>query len=257
MPWQNARVSRKRAPLRHDRRSFLGATLAAPLTLRGLEAAALGEAVTGTSPRTWDVVVVGAGCFGAWTAWQLRAAGRSVLLVDQYGPANARASSGGESRAIRMSYGPDELYTRFSARSLAMWKSFFGEVSRPELFQRTGVLWMSKGETPDAAASRRAFAAAGIPHEWLAEGELRRRFPQIVVVDGGAAIYEPDSGVLMARRAVQAVVADAVRRGVDYRGGDDRAAFRRRPARVAADVERRARCRAAPSCSRAGRGCTR
>ena len=172
--------------------------------------------MTGTSPRTWDVVVVGAGCFGAWTAWQLRAAGRSVLLVDQYGPANARASSGGESRAIRMSYGPDELYTRFSYRSLARWKTLFAEIGRPELFQRTGVLWMSQGETPDAAASRRALTAAGIPHEWLAEAELRLRFPQIAVVDGGAAIYEPESGVLMARRAVQAVVADAVRRGVDY-----------------------------------------
>jgi monomeric sarcosine oxidase len=172
--------------------------------------------VTGTSRKTWDVVVVGAGCFGAWTAWQLRAAGRSVLLVDQYGPANARASSGGESRAIRMSYGPDELYTRFSHRSLTMWKAFFGETSRPELFQRTGVLWMTKGEAPDAAASLRALQAAGIPHERLGESELRRRYPQIAVVDGGWAIFEPESGVLMARRAVQAVVADAVRRGVDY-----------------------------------------
>jgi len=173
--------------------------------------------VSGTSARTWDVVVVGAGCFGAWTAWQLRAAGRSVLLVDQYGPANARASSGGESRAIRMSYGPDEIYTRFSARSLTIWKALFVEIGRPELFQRTGVLWMAKGETPDAAASLRALAAAGIPHERLGEDELRRRYPQIVVVEGGSAIFEPDSGVLMARRAVQAVVAEAVRRGVDYR----------------------------------------
>jgi monomeric sarcosine oxidase len=162
------------------------------------------------------VVVVGAGCFGAWTARHLRAAGRSVLLVDQYGPANARASSGGESRAIRTSYGPDELYTRFSHRSLGLWKALFQEVGRPELFQRTGVLWMAKGETPDAAASRRALEAAGIRHEWLGEDELRRRYPQIAVVDGGSAIVEPDSGVLMARRAVHAVVADAVRRGVDY-----------------------------------------
>jgi glycine/D-amino acid oxidase-like deaminating enzyme len=35
-------------------------------------------------------------------------------------------------------------------------------------------------------------------------------------VDGGFAILEPESGVLMARRAVQAVVSDAVRSGVDY-----------------------------------------
>ena len=209
-------MSRGRAPRRQNRRAFLGALGAAPLTLSALEAAAGGGAVTGTSRRTWEVVVVGAGCFGAWTAWQLRAAGRSVLLVDQYGPANARASSGGESRAIRMSYGPDELYTRFSQRSLAMWKAFFGEIGRPELFQRTGVLWMTKGETPDAAASLRALVAAGIPHERLGESELVRRYPQIAVVDGGSAILEPDSGVLMARRAVQAVVTEALRKGVDY-----------------------------------------
>ena len=79
---------------------------------------------------SYDVVVVGAGCFGAWTAWHLRAAGKRVLLVDQYGPANARASSGGESRVIRMSYGPDELYTRFSWRSLALWKALFADVGR-------------------------------------------------------------------------------------------------------------------------------
>jgi monomeric sarcosine oxidase len=173
-------------------------------------------AVSAAGPRTWDVVVVGAGCFGAWTAWHLHAAGKNVLLVDQYGPANARASSSGETRAIRMSYGPDELYTRLSHRSLGQWKSFFAEVGRPELFQRTGVLWMAMGDSADAAVSLQALARLGIPHERLAEAELRRRYPQIEVVPGGFAIHEPDSGVLMARRAVQAVVSDAVRGGVDY-----------------------------------------
>ena len=42
---------------------------------------------------TYDAVVVGAGVFGAWTAWHLVRAGQRVLLVDKYGPANARASS--------------------------------------------------------------------------------------------------------------------------------------------------------------------
>ena len=45
--------------------------------------------------KTYDAVVVGAGVFGAWTAWHLLRAGQRVLLVDKYGPASARASSGG------------------------------------------------------------------------------------------------------------------------------------------------------------------
>src|SRR5688572_5191793 len=55
-------------------------------------------------PRIHDVAVIGAGVFGAWTAWALRKAGLSVLLVDAYGVGHARASSGGESRVIRLSY---------------------------------------------------------------------------------------------------------------------------------------------------------
>jgi monomeric sarcosine oxidase len=209
-------IARVRRARRQDRRTFLGTLGVSTLALRGVAAAAGGQGVSAAGGRSWDAIVVGAGVFGAWTAWQLRAAGRSVLLVDQYGPANARASSGGESRVIRMSYGPDETYTRFSWRSLAKWKAFFGEVGRPELFQRTGVLWMTKGEDANAAASLRALEASQIPHERLDERELRKRYPQIAVIDGGSAILEPESGALMARRAVQAVVADAIRRGVEY-----------------------------------------
>ena len=162
-----------------DRRTFLGTVgAAAALTLaRDVKAHSAFELVTGITKASYDVVVIGAGCFGAWTAWHLRKAGRSVLLLDRYGPANARASSGGESRIIRMSYGPDEVYTRFSNRSLGQWKAFFAAVGRPELFQGTGVLWMARGEDPRATASLRTLAKEGIPHERLDENELRKRYP--------------------------------------------------------------------------------
>lgn len=205
-----------------DRRKFLG-TLgagAAAATIARREADAKALERTGMTKKTYDVVVIGAGCFGAWTAWTLRQAGRTVLLLDKYGPANARASSAGESRIIRMSYGPDEVYTRFSNRSLGLWKSFFAKVARPELFHGTGVLWMAKGDMPSPKASLATLTKVGIKHETLGEDELRKRYRQIAVVPGGWAIWEPESGVLMARRAVQAVVADAVASGADYAVAD-------------------------------------
>src|SRR5271154_6902575 len=100
-----------------------------------------------SATKRYDVVVIGAGVFGAWTAWHLVRRGKRVLLVDAYGPANARASSAGESRIIRMGYGADEIYTRWSQRSLARWKEFFG-FKRPGLFHETGVLWLARqGDT--------------------------------------------------------------------------------------------------------------
>ena len=53
------------------------------------------------------VAVVGAGVFGSWTAEQLRRAGHRVTLVDAWGPAHPRSSSGGESRMTRAAYGRD------------------------------------------------------------------------------------------------------------------------------------------------------
>src|ERR1700738_5317480 len=90
----------------------------------------------------YDAVVIGAGVFGAWTSWHLARRGQRVLLADAYGRGNARASSTGESRIIRMGYGADELYTRWSQRSLAQWKDFFVATRQP-LFHETGVLWLA------------------------------------------------------------------------------------------------------------------
>ena len=40
-----------------------------------------------------DVIVIGAGAFGGWTAFYLRQMGAAVTLVDAYGPGNVRATS--------------------------------------------------------------------------------------------------------------------------------------------------------------------
>ncbi len=85
---------------RISRRTAIGTALAA-----GLAGPQLGQAKDAKMNKpSWDSIVIGAGVFGAWTAWHLRKAGQRVLLLDAFGAANARASSGGESRMTRGSY---------------------------------------------------------------------------------------------------------------------------------------------------------
>ena|SRR5690348_1780091 len=168
------------------------------------------------SKRTFDFVVVGAGCFGAWTAYELACSGHSVLLLDAYGPAHSRASSGGESRVIRMGYGPDELYTRWSVRSLERWKTLSGRIHQT-VFHATGVLWFAgKGDTY-TQESQETLERVGVPHERLAVRELKSRYPQISHEDLEWALWEPGSGILMARRSVQALVEDGIQFGLEYR----------------------------------------
>jgi glycine/D-amino acid oxidase-like deaminating enzyme len=164
--------------------------------------------------KTYDVAIAGAGVFGAWTAFHLARAGAKVLLIDAHGPGNPRSSSGGETRVIRMSYGADEIYTRASKRSLKLWKQFF-----PSVFRRTGVLFTSSREDPYLHASRETLTRAKCKFEWLDARALEKRFPRLTLEKGSIGIYEPGSGILMARRAVQEVVAAAVALGVRFEIG--------------------------------------
>lgn len=165
---------------------------------------------------TYDVAVVGAGVFGTWSAYQLRLRGANVLLLDSYGPGNSRASSGGESRMIRLGYGPDEIYSRSAQRSLSFWQELFEQSNSVNLFQKTGILWLARKQDPYCEATLRTLQQLGAKYERLDHDELVRRFPQFELGPIAWGILEPESGVLMARRAVQAVVTEARANGVEY-----------------------------------------
>ncbi|MGH9671127.1 MAG: FAD-dependent oxidoreductase, partial [Terriglobales bacterium] len=139
-------------------------------------------------------------------------------LLDAHGAANSRASSGGESRLIRMGYGPDALYACWSQRSLKLWKQLFRRIRRP-LFHQTGVLWLASANDSYTPQNFSVLKKAEVPVERLSRAEIRQRFPQFSLADVSWALFEPTSGVLMARQAVQALVAEGVREGVEYRVG--------------------------------------
>lgn len=166
---------------------------------------------------TFDVVVVGAGAFGSWTALHLRRSGQTVALLDAYGAGNNRSSSGGESRILRCGYGADEIYTRWAKRSRELWLKLFDDIGRPELFNKTGVLWTPKPGDPRATDTQAALDKFGVAFDRLTAAELARRFPQLQFREERMGLFEPESGVLLARRAVRAVVEQAVREGVEYR----------------------------------------
>jgi glycine/D-amino acid oxidase-like deaminating enzyme len=166
--------------------------------------------------KSYDFVVAGAGVFGAWTALALRRRGHSVLLVDQYGAGNSRASSGGETRIVRVGYGPDELYARWAMESLPRWLELVGG-AEPPLFCRAGMLWLAENDDAHTRASLAVMRRLGAPVEELTAAEVRRRWPQIETADLDFALFEPPSGVLLARRAVVELLRRAVAEGVEYR----------------------------------------
>ena len=161
-----------------------------------------------TQSGHFDVAVIGAGVFGAWTAWHLTKAGRRVVLVDQYGPANARASSAGESRVTRFGYGDDHIYSQMAARSLPYWRALSDRCALP-IFHRTGVLWFSPGDN-DYMRQSLAWLKSNDRAHWYGDTNLlRKRYPQMRFEDGEAGFLEKETGALIAGRAVQTIVTEA------------------------------------------------
>ncbi|HLH00226.1 MAG TPA: FAD-dependent oxidoreductase [Bryobacteraceae bacterium] len=165
---------------------------------------------------SYDAVVVGAGVFGSWTAYHLRKSGRSVALLDAYGPANSRASSGDESRILRMGYGSAEIYTRFALRARELWIELFDAVKQPELFQQTGALWTPAPGDRRGQETRATFRQCGVPFEDLNAAELRARYPQFQFESERTGVFEPQAGILLARKAVNQVVRHAIAAGIEY-----------------------------------------
>jgi sarcosine oxidase len=165
---------------------------------------------------TYDVAVIGAGVFGAWTAYHLTKRNQRVLLAEAYGPAHSRASSGGESRIIRMSYGADEIYTRWSLNSLTQWKELFAATNE-NLFHQTGVLWLSSQGDVSLDASITTLQRHHVNHEVLQRQELLRRYPQLNLNRISRGLLETQSGALLARRAVAATVKAALTQGAQLR----------------------------------------
>jgi len=166
-----------------------------------------------TTARSFDVVVVGAGVFGIWTAAYLRRAGKDVVVIDAIGPAHEGASSGGESRVTRCGYGDADLYTEWADRSLAEWRALSNRTDLPLLHQ-TGVLWVHEDGDPFVERTMGTLARHGVQFERLAPRELRSRYPVLRVSDDETALLEPRGGALMARRAVQTLAAELMADGV-------------------------------------------
>ena len=165
---------------------------------------------------TVDVAVIGAGAFGGWTALYLREMGLSVALIDAYGPGNARAASGGETRQIRAGYGEREIYTRWVLEAFKRWDDRQEEWGGLPLFYRTGQLSLQRQWSNNLRATQRVLNKLGVENEVIEPDELARRYPQFNLDGIAFGHYTPSTGVLMARRGCFAVAQDFERKGGEF-----------------------------------------
>ncbi|MFI9630627.1 FAD-dependent oxidoreductase [Streptomyces sp. NPDC052042] len=162
------------------------------------------------------VLVVGAGVIGAWTALHLASSGWRVTLADQYPPGNTRASSGGESRTLRLAHGQDAFLTEWAVRASRMWEGLASGWHEP-LLARAGASWLVPSDADGSweESSAATLREAGVKHRVLGRTGIERLYPAVRVTGFDQALYEPGARLLYARRSVRAAVQRARELGAD------------------------------------------
>lgn len=208
-----------------DRRKFIklsGLGLAGASAMTQVNAAIAADNNTNmySSP---DVIVVGAGAFGVWTAYHLSKKGLKVTLLDAYGPGNSRSSSGGETRQIQTDRS-NPAYIRSAIYAYAWWEHI-GEISGVPLVIQTGKLAMYKEENRRAGAEALDERLQGYNinnTEILSQEELRERWPQMYTDDIAFGVYHdggPSGSTVMARRGCAVVASEFVKNKGELRIG--------------------------------------
>jgi sarcosine oxidase len=159
--------------------------------------------------------------FGAAIADRLAGEGFEVTLVEQVEPGHEGAESGGESRLIRFSHGPNAAYTRSAWRARELWLELCEEEGE-ELLVPSGVTWFARQVDGWEAASERVLRAQHIPVERLSARGARKLFPSLHTGDLAFVLHEPEAGVLRAAAATRALVRRAGRRGARVHRGSTR-----------------------------------
>ena len=166
------------------------------------------------------VAVIGAGIWGACSAYHLKKEGADVELYDMWGPGNARSGSGGASRIIRLTYGNDKIYTELTNKSFAFWKELSNKSER-ELYNENGMLWLvSQNDSSYVTNSSKHIQNCGHTLEEISIEKAKNIYPNINFEDINQVFFEKKAGTLMASRCCKNVVREYQKNGGKIKIGE-------------------------------------
>jgi glycine/D-amino acid oxidase-like deaminating enzyme len=163
-------------------------------------------------PETADVVVIGGGIVGAFTAYYLARRGVRVALVEK-GRIGAEQSSRNWGWCRQQNRDAREL--PMATASLALWEALAGEIGEDPGFRRCGLLYLSNDEAEIGGWARwRDFArSVGVTTHMLSSGEATAYGKATCRVWKGG-VFSPSDGTADPSRA-----APVVARGILKAGG--------------------------------------
>jgi sarcosine oxidase len=156
-------------------------------------------------------VVIGAGAVGSAAAYQLAKRGEDVVLIEQFALGHDRGSSHGEARIIRHSYA-DPTSAMLMPAAYDSWRRLEAESGRCLVLRAGGISACARGEAyvENVTANLERIA---IPHKRMTGADWNRGHDLFGLPHDSDVVYEPDAGVVLAERALAAMIEGAVSSG--------------------------------------------
>jgi sarcosine oxidase subunit beta len=160
----------------------------------------------------YDLVVVGGGNLGLWTAYRLARRGFGRVAVLERGWAGGGATS--RSAGVVRQQGGSETAARLGKLSRQLYLSLGEDLGLDSGFRETGYYIVAETEEEREGFMRliEVRRAAGVENEWVEPEEGRRRFPDLAWDRFVGATYTADDGYahppIAARNATCAVLSE-------------------------------------------------
>ncbi len=149
----------------------------------------------------YRVVVLGLGGIGSAAAyWASRRLGADVLGVEQFELGHVRGGSEDHSRIIRLSYHTPE-YVELAKSAYRAWEQVEVDSGEPLVLRTGGLDLAPAGASIGLDDYRSSMIASGVPFEELDADAVMSHWPQWKLTEDVTALFQEQSGLVMASRA--------------------------------------------------------
>jgi len=162
--------------------------------------------------KRYDVIVVGIGGMGSATLYHLAKRGLDVLGIEQFQIPHEMGSSHGLTRIIRLAYYEDPSYVPLLYRTYELWRTLEAEAGE-KLFYQTGSIDMGAETSSVFAGSLQSCIEHNLEHEVLTSKQLTERFPGYRLPAHMKAVFQPQGGLLVPEKCIEAHVNIAQKHG--------------------------------------------
>ena len=180
-------------------------------------------------PSGADVVVIGAGLLGTWTAYWLARAGVDVLVIEKTAISHgATGRNGGFLRGGTAAGYRHAIDTLGHEVARGLWQTTFrGQQLAAEIIAEEGIdcdfrtpgtlsLALNEQEAAEYQAELALFAQDGFPGEWLNHADVQAMLQTRLADDVAGALFFADGSLLHSSRYLAGIAAAAKRHGARF-----------------------------------------